>query len=88
MEIIMLFLPVNDNLDKTRAWYNNDIDISDIEKGRYVIYITTSSNITDIAEMTEKLGRNLESVKDTINGKTYSFTINKDRGNRIEMIVQ
>ena len=81
-------LPVNDSLDKTQAWYDNDIDISDIEKGRYVIYITTSSNITDIAEMTEKLGRSLESVKDTINGKTYSFTINKNRGNRIEMIVE
>lgn len=81
-------LPVNDNLDKSQAWYNNDIDISDIEKGRYVIYITTTSNITDIAEMTEKLGRSLENVKATINGKNYHFTINKDRGNRIEMIVE
>ena len=81
-------LPKNDNLDKTRAWYDNNIDISDIEKGRYVIYITTSSNITDIAEMTEKLGRSLKDVTATIDGKQYSFTINKERGNRIEMIVE
>ena len=40
------------------------------------------------AEMTEKLGRSLENVKATINGKNYHFTINKDRGNRIEMIVE
>ena len=81
-------LPVDDNLDKTRAWYDQNIDISDIENGRYVIYITTSSNITDISEMTEKLGRNLDDVRKTINGKTYRFTINKSYGNRIEMIVE
>ena len=81
-------LPKDDNLDKTKAWYDNNIDVSDIEKGRYVIYITTSSNITDIAEMTEKLGRNLDDVTATIDGKKYSFTINKERGNRIEMIVE
>lgn len=81
-------LPKNDNLDKTKAWYDNNIDILDIAKGRYVIYITTSSNITDIAEMTEKLGRSLDDVTATIDGKKYSFTINKERGNRIEMIVE
>ena len=81
-------LPKDDNLDKTKAWYDNNIDVSDIENGRYVIYITTSSNITDIAEMTEKLGRNLDDVTATIDGKKYSFTINKERGNRIEMIVE
>lgn len=81
-------LPKDDNLDKTKAWYDNNIDVSDIEKGRYVIYITTSSNITDIAEMTEKLGRNLDDVTATIDGKKYNFTINKERGNRIEMIVE
>ena len=81
-------LPVDDNLDKTRAWYDNTIDISNIPVGEYVIYITTKSNITDIAEFTEKLGRKLDSVTATINGKKYSFSINYSKGNRIEMTVK
>ncbi len=81
-------LPVTDNLDKTRAWYDTSIDIKDIEPGTYIIYITTASNITDIGEFTEKLGRSLDNVKRTINGKKYSFIINKNRGNRIEMKVE
>ena len=81
-------LPVDDNLDKKRAWYDNLIDISNIPIGNYVIYITTTSNITDIAELTEKLGRHLDSVTATINNKNYSFSINNQKGNRIELTVK
>ncbi|MCI8778151.1 MAG: SH3 domain-containing protein [Bacilli bacterium] len=81
-------LPADDNLDKTRAWYDNTIDISNIPVGEYVIYVTTKANITDIAEFTEKLGRKLDSVTTTINGKKYSFIINYNKGNRIELIVK
>lgn len=80
-------LPEKDNLDKTRAWYDNNIDISDIPEGNYTIYITTKSNLNDIAEFSEKIGRNLDDVSETINNKKYSFTINKNRGSRIEMKV-
>ena len=81
-------LPVDDNLDKTRAWYDNTFDITNIPKGEYIIYITTASNITDIAELTEKLGRNLDSVKLELEDKKYSFSINKDKGNRVELKVE
>lgn len=81
-------LPGSDGLDKTRAWYDADIDLSDIPKGQYLIYITTTSNITDIYELTEKLNRSLDGVEATIDGKKYSFNINYDRGNRIEMQVK
>lgn len=81
-------LPVDDKLDKTRAWYDKTIDISNIPVGEYVIYLTTKSNIIDIAEFTEKLGRKLDSVTATINGKKYSFSINHSKGNRIEMTVK
>ena len=81
-------LPVSDNLDKTRAWYDNSIDISAIPKGEYIIYISTSSNVTDISEFTDLMGRDLSNVTATINGKTYSFKLNYDKGNRIEMIVK
>ena len=82
-----VMLPVEDKLDKTRAWYDSNIDVSDIPEGTYVIYISTKSNINDILELTEKLGRNLNNVTKTINNKKYSFTINKSRDNRIEMTV-
>ncbi len=80
-------LPVDDKLDKTKAWYDKKIDISNIPKGKYVIYITTSSNVTDISEFTEKIGRQLDDVKATINNKNYSFSINSKKGNRIELEV-
>ena len=81
-------LPESDNLDKTKAWYDNNIDISDIPVGTYTIYITTSSNITDISEFTEKLGRTLDDVKTTINGKNYSFKVNYSKNSQIELTVK
>lgn len=81
-------LPESDKLDKTRAWYDATIDLADIPKGNYVIYITTTANVTDIYEMTEKMGRSLDNVIASIDEKDYSFSINKNRGNRIEMIVK
>ena len=81
-------LPVSDGFDKTRAWYDNNLDISDIPEGNYTIYITTSANVTDISEFTEKLGRTLDDVKATIDGKKYSFSINFAKNSRIEMQVK
>ncbi len=81
-------LPDDDGFDKTRAWYDANIDIRNIPVGEYVIYITTTSNITDISEFTEKLNRSLDQVKKTLNGKSYTFSINKDKGNRIELTVK
>ena len=80
-------LPESDNLDKTKAWYDAKIDISNIPTGTYVIYISTKANINDISELTEKLGRDLSKVTKKINNKNYSFSINKSRGNRIELTV-
>ena len=63
-----LYGKVNIEIPNFRV-YDNLFDISNIPIGNYVIYITTTSNITDIAELTEKLGRNLDSVTATINNK-------------------
>ena len=81
-------LPESDGLDKTKAWYDKNIDISDIPAGTYTIYITTSSNITDISEFTEKLGRELDDVTATIDGKNYSFEINYSKNSQIELTVK
>ena len=81
-------LPVLDGLSKTRAWYNTNIDISDIPVGNYVIYVATETNISDVAEFKEMLNRSLDDVRKKIDGKEYSFKVNLNSGNRIEMYVK
>ena len=82
-------LPEDDQLGKDRAWYDQKVDLSDIPKGTYVLYTTTTSQgKTDISEMTEKMGRTLDDVVKTINGKRYSFRINYQQNSRIEMVVE
>ena len=80
-------LPVSDNLDKTRAWYDATIDISVLPKGKYKIYMTTSSNVTDYSEFTDNLGRDLTTKKIIINQKSYQFKLNQEDGNCIELEV-
>lgn len=80
-------LPVSDNLDKTRAWYDATIDITKLPKGKYKLYITTTANQTDYSEFTDNLGRDLSSKKIVINEKTYQFSLNKEQGNCIELEV-
>ena len=80
-------LPVSDKLDKTKAWYDATIDISKLPKGKYKLYITTTSNVTDYAEFTDNLGRDLSTKKIIINEKTYQFSLNKEQGNCIELEV-
>lgn len=81
-------LPVSDGLDKTRAWYDASIDIRSLPKGEYTLYITTSSNITDLSEFTDNMGRDVSDKKITLNGKTYQFYLNLEKGNTIELIVK
>ena len=80
-------LPESDNLDKTRAWYDATIDITNIPKGKYKLYITTTSNVTDYSEFTDNLGRDLSTKKITIDDKTYQFSLNINEGNTIELEV-
>ena len=79
---------LNDGLDKTRAWFDSTIEISNIPKGTYTIYIATESNVSDYSELTELLSRNLDDVVLNIDGKTYSFTIDTNKRYRIEMNVE
>ena len=79
---------LNDGLDKTRAWFDSTIDISNIPKGTYTIYIATKSNVSDYSELTELLSRNLDDVVLNTDGKTYSFTIDTNERYRIEMNVE
>ena len=79
---------LEDNLSKDRAWFDTTIDISNIPKGNYAIYIANSSNISDYGELTEILERDLSNIKLETNDKTYTFSINKDNRYRIELKVK
>lgn len=79
---------LGDNLDKSRAWFSTEMDLSQIEKGEYAIYISTKSNISDYGELNELLFRSLDDVVLKKDNKTYSFRINKDLRYRIELIVK
>lgn len=80
-------LPVSDNYDKTRAWYDATVDITKLPKGKYKLYMTTKANVTDYSEFTDNLGRDLSSKKITIDNKTYQFSLNQEEGNSIELEV-
>ena len=79
---------LGDKLDKDRAWFDKEVDISSLPKGEYAIYISTISNVKDYGELTELLGKDLSKITATINNKKYSFSVNKDKRYRIELKVE
>ena len=80
-------LSTKDNLDKTYAWYEKELDISNLEKGTYTILVySKTSNAEDYGELSDMF----ESIKETatINNKKYTVTYNKDKQDRIEITVE
>ena len=46
------------------------------------------ANISDYGELNELLQRDISQIKQTINDKTYTFKVNRDKRYRIELIVE
>lgn len=80
-------LIVPDNYDKTRAWFNKEIDISGLDKGEYAIYIESITNIADYSELNDIFQRSLN-VSMSYNDKTYTLRLNKKERFRIELEVK
>lgn len=80
-------LLVPDNLDKTRAWFNRSIDISNLNKGTYAIYIETKTNVEDYGELNDIFQREITSTM-SYNNKTYSIKINENQRFRLELEVK
>ena len=77
-----------DNKDKSFAWYDNEVDISSLEKGTYSIIVYTKTiDSEDYGEVVDIFG-SINPAKATINDKEYEVTLNKSRQNRIELIVK
>ena len=81
-------LRVSDNLDKTNAWYKSKIDVSKLEKGRYVIYVKTKvKEVDDYGEVNDILFTDIKTTM-TSNNKKYTILRNDDRRFRLELIVE
>ncbi|MBQ3307516.1 MAG: DUF5011 domain-containing protein [Bacilli bacterium] len=80
-------LKTKDNEDKTYAWYEEELDLSELEKGTYIIYVyTKTSNAEDYGELTDMF--KTASGKLELNNKTYTISVNKERQNRVEIKVE
>ncbi|MDD4809173.1 MAG: DUF5011 domain-containing protein [Bacilli bacterium] len=81
-----------DGYSKTRAWYDTNIDIKDLDKGRYAIYIRTiTGNIDDYGEVYDILFKDLNATanyqKDGINYRA-KIERNNDKRFRLELVIE
>ena len=78
-------LPVTDNKDKTRAWFKKEINLSNLEKGTYAIYIkTTSNNLTYYGELIDIAYTDFKSI----NTDKYNFKRIDNKRLRLELEVK
>lgn len=76
-----------DHKSKDYVWYDKKIDLTILEKGTYSLQVYTKvGNYEDYGEIVDIFG-SIEEAKATINGKKYEVSLNKNRGNRIELVV-
>ena len=81
-------LRVSDNKDKTNAWYKSSIDVSNLEKGTYIIYVRTKTDeVDDYGEVYDILFTNINTTM-TINDKKYFIRRNDEKRFRLELIVE
>ena len=77
-------LAVNDNMDKTKAWFNNTIDLTGIPKGKYVLYIkNTVNDITYYGEVIDVSYTDFSKI----NNDKYHLSRNDNIRLRIELEV-
>ncbi len=78
-------LAVPDNKDKTRAWFKKTIDLSQVEKGNYAIYIKTTSNSkTYYGELIDIAYTDFKNINTT----KYEFKRIDDQRLRLELTVK
>ena len=81
-------LRASDGKNKTRAWYDANIDLSNVPKGTYAIYVKTSGNGgEDYGELSDLLYTTINQ-KTTINGKKVSLKRVDEKRFRIELVIE
>ena len=77
-------LAVSDNLDKTKAWYKNTIDLEGLSKGTYTIYIKNIvNNVTYYGEVFDVAYTDFSKI----NNPKFEFRRNENIRLRLELIV-
>ena len=78
----------NTKNDLTRAWFNHNIDVNNLEKGTYVIYIKTKSgNTEDYSELVDYAYSQLPSNV-IIGDKKVTLYRNSNQRLRLELIIE
>lgn len=81
-------ITAQDNKDKTYVWYEKLIDLTGLEKGTYTLQVyTKTTDAEDYGEITDAFGT-FKTREIKIGEKTYQIRINKDKENRVELIVE
>ena len=76
-----------DKKDKKYAWYEQELDLSNLTPGKYSIQVyTKTSNATNYDELTD-ISKRLNKQA-TINNKKYTISVNRERNNRIELTIE
>ncbi len=84
-----LVVPDKFGIKKPLAWYDNNIDISNLPKGKYAIYVTNDSNVSDYGELSDVLlFTNFDKAHGTINGKNYKLYLNDKLRYRVELMIE
>ncbi len=81
---VVLTLP--DNMSKDLVWFDEKIDISDLPKGKYSIYMRTYTNtVDDSSELNDIFMTDLSSKKLTVEDKKYTLNLNSNKKYRVEL---
>ena len=82
-------LKVSDGYDKTKVWYNTNIDLSDLPKGTYSVIVRTKAGaIDDYGELYDVLYKNDINQSQTIGDKKITITRHNELRYRIEITVE
>lgn len=82
-------LKVSDGYDKTKVWYNTDIDLSDLPKGTYSVIVRTKAGaIDDYGELYDVLYKTDINQSQTIGDKKITITRHNELRYRIEITVE
>ena len=80
-------IKTKDNKEKTYAWYEQEIDLTKLEKGIYSLQVYTKTiDAEDYGEITDMFEELNEET--TIGNKTYKITYNNNKKDRLELIVK
>lgn len=79
---------IGDSKDKTLAWYNKEIDVSNLETGTYAMIIyTKTKDVEDYGEIVD-IFASINNINTIIDNKKYKLQVNTKRSNRIELVVE